>query len=177
MNNDNDNNKLEQKDMEIIKSNINMVHNDINDVKNSIDTIMKRFDKLEAKMHTMNKTLSQVANDIKQSSDDSKEKELQGMQGQDNDIKNKVNIFKRWILSAFNGNIDVGNKCIDIIVDQEGFDDIETFSLLTDNDLKEMGIDKKAYRIKLLRKIDEYKQEKDIMVGKSQLQNTEGYAL
>ena len=66
------------------------------------------------------------------------------------------NELEEWILNIFSGNEEFGKKYVKIIIENEGFDDIDVFCNLNANDLKEMGIDKKGHRMKIMQKIREY---------------------
>ena len=70
------------------------------------------------------------------------------------------NKLEGWILNMFNGHEDIGKEYVRIIMDDEGFDDIDVFCNLNENDLKEMGINKKGHRMKIIQKIKEYNGKK-----------------
>ena len=82
---------------------------------------------------------------------------------------NNGNQLEEWILNTFNKNEDIGKQYVKIIIDDEGFDDIDVFCNSNDNDLKEMGINKKGHRMKLMQKIKEYNGKKiqSLMMNKN----------
>ena len=67
---------------------------------------------------------------------------------------NKCEKLKQWIINLFNEKI--GQEYVKIIIDDQGFDDIDVFCELTENGLKEIGINKKGHRMKIMQKIKEY---------------------
>ena len=66
--------------------------------------------------------------------------------------------MKKWILNIFDGNEEKGQEYVKMIVDEEGFDNIDVFCSMRDDDLKEIGIDKKGDRMKILHQIKRYNQ-------------------
>ena len=88
-----------------------------------------------------------------------------------NDIggKNIKNELEEWILNIFNGNEKIGKEYVEMIIENEGFDDIDVFCNLNENDLKEIGINKKGHRMKLMQKIREYNGKKiqSLMMNKN----------
>ena len=81
-------------------------------------------------------------------------------QNYNNNNNNSENKLEQWILNMFNGNEEIGKEYIKIIINNQGFDDIDVFCDLNENDLKEIGINKKGHRMKILQKIKEYKDSK-----------------
>ena len=75
-----------------------------------------------------------------------------------NNVHNKCDQLKQWILSLFGEKI--GKEYVKIIIHDEGFDDIDVFCDLSDNDLKEIGINKKGHRMKFVKEIREYRDKK-----------------
>ena len=83
---------------------------------------------------------------------------------------NNQNKLEQWILNIFiNGNEAIGKEYVKMIIENEGFDDIDVFCNLNEMDLKEIGINKKGHRMKLMQKIREYNGKKlqSLMVDKN----------
>lgn len=86
-----------------------------------------------------------------------------------------INKFRQWILSVFDNNDQIGNEYIELIVNKQGFDDMKDFIELSELDLKEIGINKKGHRLKLIKGMRQYHDEHNFAhAHKSQLTDTEG---
>ena len=129
-------------------------------LESTLQTILTKINRMEAKIDKLENKKDFVS--------DSKENELATAPEEDN----KTNELKEWIISVFNNNSELGAHYVNIIVTKEGFEDIETFVKLSENDMKEIGIDKKGHRIKFMAKINEYNQKN--AVAMSQMFDTEG---
>ena len=80
----------------------------------------------------------------------------------DNDHENVANQLSQWILNMFENNKKMGKEYVKIITNykEKHFNDIDAFCNVNENDLKEMGINKKGHRMKFLRNIRKYKGRK-----------------
>ena len=92
--------------------------------------------------------------------------------GKQQNKKNSIgaqNKLEQWILNIFGGNEEAGKEYVKMIIENEGFDDIDVFCNLNENDLKEIGINKKGHRMKFIQTIKEYNGKKiqSLMMNKN----------
>ena len=134
------------------------------DMQRYNDNIMKRCDMLSATMIEILNKMDKLANDvekiqieneiydIKLPVDKSKSFD-EKTNGNDHDsmaAQASMTTFGKWILNVFDNDSKIGYNYINMIIVDQGIDDIEMFSKLTDKELKQIGIHKKGHRMKFL---------------------------
>ena len=154
----------------------------------SNEMLLKKLTQMESTMNEMMKQLKALNNMVANiNSKDDRKENISFSDAvddvEDNNINLALNEFKKWILSVFDtttnndnnsNNNKIGNQYVELIVNKEGFDNLDDFVQLNDDDLKEIGINKKGHRLKFLRKIQNCRQNKD-MCNVSQESDTEGH--
>ena len=91
-----------------------------------------------------------------------------------NATKSKLEAF---ILDIFNNDIESGKEYVKIVISNEGFDEIDVFCNLNENDLKDIGINKKRHRMKIMKKIQQYNQFNQKKKQESEYEKVGGHAM
>ena len=145
--------------------NITVDKSDGNNMNADIRTILTKLVNMESKMNSICKDINvltmKMAN-MEKIINNGKDEDNKQEDGVNDKYKDNVQLrqFENWILSVFknNGSNNIGKEYVELIVDKEGFDNLSEFVQLTENDLKEIGIDKKGHRLKFLNKMKQYNQ-------------------
>ena len=119
-------------------------------------------------MDKLSNEIASIKMNIKNASnEDSKQDEINDKYNNNTQLRE----FENWILTVFGNNGQIGKEYVELIVNKEGFDNLQEFIQLTENDLKEIGIDKKGHRLKFMTKMKQYRENEK---NASQLVDTEG---
>ena len=117
--------------------------------KDKLDCLNELLDKIDRIDATVKRVASSAIHNNGNNNDENKN---------DNNNNDNSNEVERVIKSLFKNNNELCNDYIELIIKNEGFDDLSTFCQLNDNDLKEIGINKKGHRMKFLNYFQSYKE-------------------
>ena len=129
----------------------------------SVDAMLERLTTMQHDLNIMSKKI----NDLHQRKSNNDSQVIQNTKSQ----------LEGFILDIFSNDETIGQEYVKLIIENEGFDDIDVFCKLKENDLKEIGINKKGHRMKILGGIEKYHKSKQQKQQESEYAKVGGHAM